>query len=188
MTNHQFNLRFVTLILSRSLLLLVALLLAACAGTKYQQDFREGTNFENLNSYTWRKMNSEVQGVDNIKLQRLADQQLSLQGFTRTDSEPDMLLDMTLITRISTGSSTGIGLSVGIPIGRSGSIGLGGGKSVPNDKFEGVLLVDITEANSNTLIWRGSAEGVPMEDFSLKAEDKLAEVIAKLLAQFPPQQ
>src|SRR5690606_19575297 len=90
MTNHQFNLRFVTLILSRSLLLLVALLLAACAGPKYQQDFREGTTFENLNSYTWRKVNSEIQGVNNIQLQRLADQQLSVQGFTRTDSEPDM--------------------------------------------------------------------------------------------------
>lgn len=187
MTDHQYNLRFMTLTLSRSLLLLAALLLAACAGPKYQQDFREGTTFENLTSYTWRKVSSEIPGADNIQLQRLADQQLSLQGFTRIDSNPDLLLDMTLITRISTGSSTGIGLSVGIPLGRSGSIGLGGGKSVPNDKYEGVLLVDITEANSNALIWRGSAEGVPMENFSLQAEDKLVDVIARLLTQFPPE-
>lgn len=187
MTGHQVNIGFMRLILRPGLLLLVALLLAACASTKYQQDFREGTNFENLNSYTWRKISSEVQGVDNSKLQRFADKQLNLQGFTRTDSNPDMLLDMTLITRISTGASTGIGLSVGIPIGRSGSIGLGGGKSVPNDKFEGVLVVDVTDANSNTLIWRGSAEDLPMKVFSLQAEDKLAEVIAKLFAQFPPQ-
>lgn len=167
-------------------LLIAIFLLSACAGPKFQQDFREGTDFSSLHTYNWRKVMSEVQGVDNLQLQRLADRQLNLQGFTRAESNPDMLLDMTLLTRISTGSSTGIGLSVGVPIGRSGSIGLGGGKSVPNDRFEGLILVDVTDSASNSLIWRGSAEGIPMKDFSLKAEEKLAAAIGKLLEQFPP--
>lgn len=169
------------------LMLLIAILfLTGCAGPKYQQDYRPTTDFSHLKTYNWRQISSEIAGTDKQQIQNLADRQLTAQGFTRVASNPDFLLDMTLVTRISTGSSTGIGLSVGVPIGPRGSIGVGGGKSVPNDKLRGVIVVDATDTASNSIIWRGSAEEIPMDNFSLRSEDRLAAVLAKLLQQFPP--
>lgn len=167
-------------------LLLFAFLVYGCASTKYNQDFKPETNFSQLKTYDWRNTSSIIPGVNAQQIQRLADIQLTNQGFTRNENNPDMLLDMTAVSRISTGSSTGLGLSIGLPIGRYGSVGLGGGKSVPNDKQEGVIIVDITESLNNQLIWRGSAEGMPMKDFSLQSEAKLAAALSKLLSQFPP--
>jgi hypothetical protein len=166
--------------------LLLALAISGCASPKYNQDFKPDTDFSQLKTYNWRNMSSEMAGVNSQQLQRLADSQLASQGFTRTETNPEMLLDMTVVARISTGSSTGLGLSIGLPIGRHGSIGLGGGKSVPNDKQEGIIIVDITESLSNNLLWRGSAEGIPMKNFSLQGEQQLAAVLGKLLSQFPP--
>lgn len=168
-------------------LLIFSFIIGGCAAPDYQQDFKPGTDFSQLKTYNWRKLSSEIPGFNTQQLQTLADSQLLSQGLSRTETDPDLLIDMTIVTRISAGASTGVGLSIGLPIGRFGSIGVGGGKSLPNDKQEGIIIVDFTEATSNQLIWRGSAEDIPMKDFSLKGEEELSAILNKLLSQFPPQ-
>ena len=172
-TNNTFYLWLVILVLS----------VTGCASTKYHDAYRPDTDFSQLKTYQWRNVSSEIGGVTSPRLQQITDAQLSAQGFVLTESAPDMLFDLTLVARTSTGSSTGIGLSIGLPIG-GGGIGLGGGKSVPNEKMEGVLILDVTKAMNNLAIWRGTAEGIPMNNFSLKEEDKLAAVVGKLTQQF----
>ena len=167
-------------------LLALVLIMCGCASTKYNQDFKPGTDFSGHKTYNWRGASSDIPGVSAQQIQHQADTQLASQGFSRTESNPDLLFDMKVVSRISTGSSTGLGLSIGLPLGRHGSIGLGGGKSMPNDKQEGIIIVDITDTSTNNLIWRGSAEAVPLQHFSLSNEAKLAEVLRKLLSQYPP--
>lgn len=175
--------RLLTTITVRLSLLFFACIMYGCSSTKYHDDYRPDTDFSQLKTYQWRNVSSEIGGVTSPRLQQIADAQLSAQGFVLTESAPDMLFDLTLVARTSTGSATGIGLSIGLPIG-GGGIGLGGGKSVPNEKMEGVLILDVTKAMNNLTLWRGTAEGIPMNNFSLKAEDKLAGVVAKLTQQF----
>jgi len=170
----------------RLCLLFLVFATSGCVSTKYSQDYNPETNFSNLKTYDWRTSSSEIAGVDHQLLQQLADQQLARQGYTRTADEPDLLLDMTVATRTRSDSSTGIGLSVGIPLGRHANIGVGGGKSLPRDKQEGIILVDVSMRETNHLIWRGNAEGIPLKDFSLGAEQKLADILRQLLSQYPP--
>ena len=85
------------------------------------------------------------------------------------------------------GGGKSVGISIGLPVGNRGSIGLGGSKSLEDRKQEGVIIVDITDANSNELVWRGSAEGIALRDFELAREQQLRRVIDRLLAQFPPE-
>lgn len=170
----------------RLCLLLLVFATSGCVSTKYSQDYNPETNFSNLKTYDWRTSSSEIAGINHQLLQQLADRQLSSQGYTRTATEPDLLFDMTVATRTRNDSSTGIGLSVGIPLGRFANIGVGGGKSLPRDKQEGVILVDVSARETNNLIWRGSAERIPLKDFSLKSEQKLADVLRQLLSQYPP--
>lgn len=173
--------------ISRLFIVAALLLLSACAQVRYGDDFKSGTDFTGLKTYQWRGVTVDIGGADQAFLQQLADAQLRAQGFVASDSNPDLLLDLQVFSRVSSGGNTSIGIGIGMPVGRHGSIGLGTGQILGQGKQEGVIVVDITQAKSNTLIWRGTAEGIPLINFSLKAEHKLRESFTQLLQQFPPQ-
>jgi hypothetical protein len=166
--------------------LFLALLLSACAAPKYQQDFKAGTQFNDLKTYNWRNLDVQIEGASKPQLQRLLDEQLQRQGYQLAQDKPDMLLDIQGFTRISQGGNTSLGIGIGLPIGRHGSFGLGTGQQLGKGKQEAVLVLDISRTNSNVLVWRGNAEGIPLAYFKLGSEPKLRESISKLLTQFPP--
>lgn len=166
---------------------LIALLLSACASPKFQQDYKDGAKFNDLKTYSWRNLDVQIEGANRTLLERLFDERLQQQGFQRVQEKPDMLLDMQGFMRVKQGGNTSIGIGLGLPVGRHGNIGLGTGKMLGEGKQEAVLILDITRADSNTLVWRGNAEGIPLIYFKLDSEQKLRESISKLLTQFPPQ-
>lgn len=172
----------------RPLLLLALLLLSACASTRYEHDFRPGTDFSGLQTYIWRSSDVQIPGVDIERLQSLADDALQAQGLVRDPLAPDLLLSLNAFTRQATGGSRGVGLSIGVPIGRSGSVGIGGSRALPPaERQEGVLVLDVTQARTNELIWRGTATGISLEHFKLSEEDKLRRIVERLSQQFPPE-
>jgi hypothetical protein len=74
-----------------------------------------------------------------------------------------------------------------LPIGRHGAIGLGTSKLLGNaPKTEALIIVDITAQASNQILWRGTAENVPLSDFTLQNQVKLNARLRDLLQQFPP--
>lgn len=171
---------------SIALLTALLVLLSACTTTRYADDFKTGTDFSGLKTYSWRAVTVDIGGVDQIFLQNLADDQLRAQGLVKVESNSDLLLDMQVFSRASSGGNTSIGIGVGLPVGRHGSVGLGTGQALGKGKQEGVIVVDITQVSSNTLIWRGNAEGIPLINFSLRADNKLRDSFSKLLSPFPP--
>ena len=50
---------------------------------------------------------------------------------------------------------------------------------------EGTLIVDIIDADSNELIWRGTATGT-VERGSDKASEKIHGAVYKIMTKFPP--
>ena len=51
----------------------------------------------------------------------------------------------------------------------------------------GTLVLDIVDARTKRLIWRGAAEGTLDRDISLENEEKIiSEAVEKLLKDFPP--
>ncbi len=172
--------------LSQFISLLLLVLMSGCASVKYADDFKSGADFSNIKTYSWRAATVDIAGVDKPYLQQLVDQQLQSQGYQLVDQGADVWVDLQVFSRVSKGGNTSIGIGIGLPIGRNGSFGLGTGKTLGQGKQEGVVIIDITEQASNTLIWRGNAEGIPLLYFSLKSEPKLRENIRQLLIQFPP--
>ena len=169
-----------------SLLAALVLCLTACSSTRYNHDFKSGSDFSQLKTFAWRSAAVKIEGISTNFLQRLVDEQLSAQGFTPNATNPDFLIDMQGFSRASQGGNTQLAIGVGIPLGRNGSIGLGSGQTLGRGKQEGVITLDITQTKSNSLLWRGSAEGIPLITFKLSAENKLRETIHTLLAEFPP--
>lgn len=172
--------------LSTLLLGIGMLVLSGCANVHYANDYKSGTDFTGLKTYSWRAVTVDIGGTDPTLLERLADNQLAAQGFVRTQANPDMLLDMQVFARQSKGGNSSIGIGIGMPVGRHGSVGLGTSQLLNKGKQEGVMLIDVTRASDNTLVWRGSAEGIPLIQFSLSAEQKLGATLAQLLGKFPP--
>jgi len=164
----------------------VLLLLSACTNVKYANDFKSGTDFSHLKTYSWRAVMVDIAGVDKNRLQQFANEQLGAQGFTPVTTGADMLIDLQVFARVSQGGNTNLGIGIGLPVGRHGSIGLGTGQTLGRGKQEGVIVIDITQAKDNLLVWRGNAEGIPLINFSLNAEHKLRESFTKILQAFPP--
>jgi hypothetical protein len=160
--------------------------LSGCASVKYGTDFKSGTDFNPVKTYSWRAATINIPGANQVYLQGLIDEQLQTQGYQKVESAADVLVDLQLLSRVSRGGNTSIGIGLGLPVGRHGSIGLGTGQTMGRGKQKGVLIIDITDASSNALIWRGNAEEIPLIYFSLQSEPKLREIIQKVLIQFPP--
>ena len=83
--------------------------------------------------------------------------------------------------------STGVGVSFGIPVGRAGTVSVGGGKSKPVETKEGTLVLQFVDAKSKALFWKATASGAVEPGFSPEEQQKrINDVIAQMLAQFPP--
>ena len=168
--------------------LLLALFLASCANTnKVTQDFKPGTDFSAYKTFSWHNFSSDIPTSDQLAIQREVEQQLSQQGLQLVTANADVVLDLAIIKHVASQSSTGVGLSIGLPIGRHGGIGLGTNKLLGNDnKFSALIILDITAKAANQVLWRGSADEVPLDYFSLRNQAKLNPVLRNLVKQFPP--
>ncbi|RYY04821.1 MAG: DUF4136 domain-containing protein [Gammaproteobacteria bacterium] len=164
------------------------LLISACAtSSKVTQDFKAGTDFHSYKTFSWHNFSSDVPASDQIAIQHEVEQQLSQQGFQLVSGAADLILDLNIIKHAASSSSTGVGLSIGLPIGRHGGLGLGTNKLLGKDtNVVALIILDVTAQSTNEVLWRGSAEDVPLDNFSVRNKDQLATVIGKLVKQFPP--
>jgi predicted small secreted protein len=171
-----------------AILLLLSCLLAGCAtSSKVTQDYKTGTDFHAYKTFSWHNFSSDISPSDQLAIQHAVEQQLAQQGFKLVSELPDLILDLTIIKHAATPSSTGVGLSIGLPIGRHGAIGLGTNKLLgQNNQMAGLIILDITAKDTNQIVWRGSAEDVPINYFSLRNQAELNKILTSLVQQFPP--
>jgi hypothetical protein len=165
------------------------LFLTGCATTnKVTQDFKPDTDFKSFKTFSWHNFSSEIPESNKGAIQSTIEQALTQQGFVLVNDKPDLLLDINIIKqRSSSGSSTGLGFSIGLPVGSHGGIGLGTSTLLGKDnKLQGLIILDITSQQTNQVLWRGTAEAIPMTNFLLRNERQLNVVLKNLVAQFPP--
>jgi len=171
-----------------SITLVFALLMAGCAtSNKVTQDYKVATDYRAYKTFSWHNFSSDVVSADQLAIQRAVEQQLRQQGFELVSGMSDLILDLTIIKQVASAPETGVGFSIGLPIGRHGAIGLGTSKLLGNDdRVVGLIILDITAQASQQVLWRGTAEDVPLKDFTLRNQAKLDVTLRKLIEQFPP--
>lgn len=165
------------------------LLLTGCATTnKVTQDFKPDTDFKSFKTFAWHNFSSEIPESNKGAIQSTVEQALTQQGFVLVTDKPDFVLDMNIIKqRSNSGSSSGVGFSIGLPVGSHGGIGLGTSTLFGKDnKLQGLIILDVTAQQTNQVIWRGTAEAIPITNFLLRNERQLNVVLKNLVAQFPP--
>ena len=180
---------FVTLTRGLTLMLIVSsLAILGCAtSNKISQDFKPETNFKNFKTYAWHNFSSDIPTTNNTAIKSTIEQTMTQQGFQLVTNTADLVLDVNIITQQKSAASPRFGLSLGLPIGNSGSIGLGTSKLLGgNEQQEGLIIIDVTAVATNQVLWRGTAEAIPISHFLLRNERQLDVVLKKLVAQFPP--
>ena len=169
-------------------LAIVAGAVSGCAGgLSYNHDFDPAANFTTLRTYVWATAPENSRGVNTMIERRVVaavDQTLATKGYQPATGEPDFAVNFTLTTSEQTDYNTyytGMGYGGGWYGG-----GMGSSSTRAYTYTNGTLIVDIFDAKSKNLIWRGTAAGTVNEDASPEQREmRIKEAIAGILGQFP---
>ena len=169
--------------------------IAACAvfflvmlGTALAQnvktDFDHQANFSQYKTYSWQEIKTADPLWDS-RIKSAVDAQLSAKGWTRVDSGGDVSVVAIKTTQTERTLQTFYD-GMGGGWRWRGFDGLGEATTTEQDYKEGTLLVDLYDAKTKQLIWRGSAEDT-VSDKAAKNEKNLDKGVAKMFKKFPPE-
>lgn len=165
-----------------SLVLLLAIASSALA-QQVQTDFDKRVNFSQYKTYSWK----QVQVKNDLWEPRIKDAingQLAAKGWQLVDDGGDVVIVAIGTTRIQRTLDTFYNGFGGGWRWRGG--GFGTATTTERDYKEGTLVVDMFDAKSKDLIWRGNAEDM-VSGNPEKNEKKLDKAVVKMFKKFPPQ-
>ena len=173
------------------LALAIGLAVAGCATSPLTMDVDYDTakDFAAQKTFAWMPATGNAVANELLvkRIRSSVDQQLQAKGRTPAADNPNFLIAMNLSGKTAYGGSTGVGVSVGIPVGRAGRVSVGGGKSKPIETTEGTLVLQFVDAKTKELFWKAIASGTVEPGLSPAEQQKrVDDVIAQMLAQFPP--
>ncbi len=181
----------------RTWIVFLLVTLSGCSTMQISSDYDASANFAGLKTYNWipepPKASSDPR-IDNPFIERrirdAVDNQLAAQGYERgLSGDSDFLVGYHVALEKKLAVSTMneyYGVVVG-PRWHYSSPRWYGSETYVYDYDEGSLVLDIIEAGSRKLIWRGSA--LARVDTTASAERKtkrINEAVQRILAQFPP--
>ena len=155
-----------------------SLLMAGSAfAQKVSTDYDRAADFGNYRTYSWAmSTNPAKEPLWEQRIMQDVDRQMAAKGFTKVDSNPDVYITYNGEMKEKV-SLQGFG---------TGGRWVGGSFSVNKyTEREGTLIIDMYDAHSKQLVWRG----VATETASDKADKniaKLEKVVVKLFKQYPP--
>ena len=161
-------------------LLLSASLLAACSSVSTSYDFDPKADFAGLKGYGWIAPNPRDPPPRNPfarqRIEAAVDAELEKKGYKRGDT-------VDFLVAAHTGSQQRVRVSdYGYGYGH-----WGGSRIDVYQYEEGTLILDIIDAKSNKIMWRGSATAAVMPNPSPEETSKLInEAVTKLMRDFPP--
>ena len=149
-------------------------------------DYDRAANFSQYKTYSWEKVQTpDPLWVDRIKA--AVDAALVAKGWTQVESGGDISIDAIEINRDHQTLNTFYD-DFGGGFGRRGFGGLGGfgeATTTPETYTVGTLVVDLFDAKTKNLVWRGVSSGM-LSDKSDKNIKSLNRGVQKLFQHFPP--
>lgn len=167
---------------------LLLIVLSACSAVRVNADYDRGTNFTQYKTYAFHKSGIdkvEISEFDKKRILRAIDTQLSSMGMTKSET-PDLLVNIFTKEREKVEVSQ-FNAGWGYGWGFGWNPYLWGGQNFVSSSTEGTLYIDLIDAKKKELIWEGKGVGNLTENRADK-EQRINEFVAKILAQFPPQE
>jgi hypothetical protein len=178
-------------------LLLALLLLAACGGVTVSQDYDPAalSRFPKYRTFDWFPGGHEVHGEGEIddpfldqRVRAAVAANLTSRGYQKVENRtPDFYVNHHLSVRQRM-SSSGINTYYGVgSYGSWGGVSVGMGTSPVRTYDEGTLVIDVIDATSRQLVWRGTGTKA-LHGSATPADSSrdIHEAVNEILKQFPP--
>ncbi len=170
---------------TKSAVALVALAMSAgLASSRVTTDYDHSTDFGKYKTYSWIKANAG-NSLWEDRIVRAVDAELRAKGWTRVDSGGDARVAAFGSTRNQRSLNTFYSGSGGGWGWRRGFGGTGYATTTVDITKVGTLVVDLFDARTRKLIWRGTADG-SLSGSPEKNEKKLEKSARSLFKRFPP--
>ncbi|AZQ43818.1 DUF4136 domain-containing protein [Nonlabens ponticola] len=170
-------------------LLLMAIITAmvSCQTVRVSQDYAIGTDFNQYKTYAYFKQGvdeANISELDKKRILRAIDAEMGAKGFTKSEN-PDLLVSIFTDTQERVDVYNNWGWNFGYGWGWGG-FGFGGpfGNNVSRTT-EGVLYIDLIDANDKELIWQGIGQA-PLKTEPREKVERTNEIVREILMQFPP--
>ncbi|MBV2196489.1 MAG: DUF4136 domain-containing protein [Flavobacterium sp.] len=166
-----------------SVLFLVATFFS-CSSVRVNADYDKKANFENYKSYAYLKSGvdkAEISDLDKKRILYAIDEVMATKGFTKSEN-PDVLVSIFTKER----ERVDVYNNVGFGWGWGWNPWWGMGYSNVSTSPEGILFIDIIDANTKELVWQGEGSGYLTKNTE-KKEERIKEFVSKILEQYPPQ-
>src|ERR1700680_2638633 len=147
-------------------------------------DFDHQANFSQYKTYSWQEI-KPANSLWDARIKNAVDAQLAAKGWTQVDSGGDVSVVAIKTTQTEKTLQTFYD-GFGGGWRWRGFGGMGESTTTVQDYKEGTLVVDLYDAKTKQLIWRGSAEDT-LSDKAAKNEKNLDKGVAKMFKKFPPE-
>lgn len=172
-------------ILSVTLLLIV---LTSCNSVRVVADYDKQVNFNEFKSFAFYKPGidkAEISDLDKRRILKAIESELIAKGFTKSEN-PDMLVSIIASAREK----------IDVYNNYYGGAGWGwgwnpyfyGNYNSISTSTEGVLYIDLIDANKKELVWQGQGIGYLSFDNVDKKEERIKEFVFEILEKYPPGQ
>jgi hypothetical protein len=158
-------------------------MLEAAFAQHVQTDFDHQANFNQYKTYSWEEI-KPANSLWDARIQSAVDEQLAAKGWTKVASGGDVAVVAIKTTQTQRTLQTFYD-GFGGGWRWRGFGGIGEATTTEQDYKEGTLVVDLYDAKTKQLIWRGSAEDT-VSDKAAKNEKNLDKGVAKMFKKFPP--
>jgi hypothetical protein len=164
---------------------LLAAALCACSSLETSFDYDTAADFSRLSTYTWIETTPGAE-ASSLTLQRVraaVDEALAARGYRADSQAPDFLV----AAHISTEERTQV-TDWGYTYAPRGA--WYGARDIDVYTYqEGTLILDVVDAASRSLMWRGTASRMVDPSWTPEEREEIVrEAVAELLERFPPQQ
>ena len=167
--------------------LLLLFVLVSCSSVRVNSDYDKNASFDSYKTYAYHKNGIdkvEISDLDKKRILRSIDEVMAGKGFTKSDTNPDLLINFFTkereqvdVNQFNAGWGYGWGL---------GWNPYWGGNNV-STSTDGILTIDLIDAKQKELVWQGEGTGYLTKDTETKDEN-IKEFVTKILAQYPPGQ
>lgn len=161
--------------------------LASCSSVRVNSDYDKNVSFEGYKTYAYHKSGidkAEISDLDKRRVLRSIDAAMTAKGFTKTDGNPDLLINFFTKEREQVDVNR-FNAGWGYGWGWGWNPWMWGGTTTVNRYTEGTLTIDFIDNRKKELVWQGMGEGA-LTKCAEKKDDEINEFVSKIIAQYPP--
>jgi hypothetical protein len=171
----------------------ILITLASCSSIRVSSDFDKAAPFAKYKTYAFtpEALSLPINDLNRNRLLTAIETELAAKGFTKSETNPDVWIDMQLRgEEVQTATATTSGYP-GYGYGRGYRYGWGGGFSTTTIDYdtyvEGTLFIDMIDAQKKQLVWQGRGTKTLEPDASQqKREENINYAVKQIFLQYPP--